>query len=264
VALEDELDRLYELPLDEFVRERNALSSRLRKDGDRDAAEQVKALQKPSVVAWAVNRLARTDEVPLRALLNAADELRAAQRKALGGSGADVLRPAIRAERDAVSRLTRAAERELERAGHRPSPATLDRIASTLRAAAADVQARELLRRGRLTQEIEAGGFDALAGMPLGGEPQPKGKGKGKGKGKDKQAQAEDDRAARRRAVAAAREQVRVLQRRSRELLREADRAEREAAEAGRKAERARTDADRAAAALAEAEEALRAAQSSG
>jgi hypothetical protein len=46
------VDRLYELPLDEFVAARDALAKE-RKD------PAVKKLRKPTVPAWAVNQLAR-------------------------------------------------------------------------------------------------------------------------------------------------------------------------------------------------------------
>src|ERR671932_801348 len=47
--LDDDLDALYSGPLDEFVTARNALAGRLRKAGDREAAERVKKLPKPPV-----------------------------------------------------------------------------------------------------------------------------------------------------------------------------------------------------------------------
>ena len=52
----DEVDRLYELPLEEFTAARNELAKRL---GD----TSVKELKKPTVTAWTVNQLARTREV---------------------------------------------------------------------------------------------------------------------------------------------------------------------------------------------------------
>ena len=63
VAPGERIDRLYELPLDEFIPERNALAAELRRAGERDAAAEVKTLRKPSRVASAVNRLVRAERV---------------------------------------------------------------------------------------------------------------------------------------------------------------------------------------------------------
>jgi hypothetical protein len=46
---ENDIDTLFELPLNEFTAARNALVSRLRKTGRVDEAEKVKALVKPSI-----------------------------------------------------------------------------------------------------------------------------------------------------------------------------------------------------------------------
>jgi hypothetical protein len=56
-ALERELDALYQLPLDQFTSARDELAKRLRTDGQAEQAEQVKALRKPTVAVWLVNRL---------------------------------------------------------------------------------------------------------------------------------------------------------------------------------------------------------------
>ena len=61
-ALERELDALYQLPLDQFTSARDDLAKRLRADGQAEQAEQVKALRKPPVAVWLVNRLVRNDE----------------------------------------------------------------------------------------------------------------------------------------------------------------------------------------------------------
>src|SRR5919202_33312 len=107
--LDDELDALYSGPLDEFVTARNALVGRLRKAGDREAAERVKKLPKPPVSAWAVNRLARERAHELAALVAAGDRLREAQHGALAGRGTEGFLEATRDEREAVDRLVAAA-----------------------------------------------------------------------------------------------------------------------------------------------------------
>ena len=52
----------------------------------------------------------------------------------------------------------------LREAGH---SADTKRIADTLRAAAVDESGRELLQRGRLSEELEASGFGGFAGMEI-------------------------------------------------------------------------------------------------
>ena len=59
--LEDEVDRLYGLPLEEFTPARNELAKRLRKDGRKAEAARVGELAKPSLALWTVNQLARGD-----------------------------------------------------------------------------------------------------------------------------------------------------------------------------------------------------------
>jgi Bacterial capsule synthesis protein PGA_cap len=73
--LEQELDRLYSLPLDDFTDARNDLARRLRKAGQRPAAEAVAALRKPPVPAWAINQLARRHDEDVSTLLEAGADL---------------------------------------------------------------------------------------------------------------------------------------------------------------------------------------------
>ncbi|MFL5965519.1 MAG: hypothetical protein ACJ747_03090 [Gaiellaceae bacterium] len=163
--LETELDRLYELPLDEFTPARNELAARLKKAGQGDAAARVKELKKPTVAVWTANQLARREQDEVARLVEAGGRLRAAQEKALRGGDPDAVRAATRDERDALRKLTRLAEAVLEDAGRPASPQTLERVSSTLRAAAVDSDAAQLLTSGRLAEEVEAPGFTALAGI---------------------------------------------------------------------------------------------------
>ena len=51
MKLDDEIDALFRLPLAEFTSARNALASRLKKDGRANDAERVKLLTNPSISA---------------------------------------------------------------------------------------------------------------------------------------------------------------------------------------------------------------------
>src|SRR5439155_16223840 len=59
MELDTVLDRLYAVALDEFTATRNSLAKELAGDD----ARQVKALKKPNIAAWALNQLARSDDL---------------------------------------------------------------------------------------------------------------------------------------------------------------------------------------------------------
>ncbi len=167
---EVDVDDLYGLPLDQFVPERTALARELRKAGDRDRAGEVAALKKPSVAAWAVNQLVRTQRGAVTELLEAGDALRSAQDDVLAGRGdAASLRAAVERERLAVRTLTDAARGLLTSEGEELSDTMVERVSDTLHAAALDDDAREQVSGGRLERELRhvgIGGLGALAGGP--------------------------------------------------------------------------------------------------
>ena len=167
VVAADEVDELYGLPLDEFTAARNALAKRLRADGERERADEVKALAKPSVPVM--------DGQPARAPPRGErPEAARGGRVAPPCAGARVRgrRPATapgggEEERELVARLRREARDLLTESGRPAGDALLERVAATLSSAAVDPEARPLLEAGRLTEEVEASGFDAFAGMAL-------------------------------------------------------------------------------------------------
>lgn len=83
-----EADDLFGLPLERFTEERNALARELRREGRRDEAAEVARLRKPSVAAWAVNQLVRTQRREVDQLFAAGDALREAQAGLLAGRAA--------------------------------------------------------------------------------------------------------------------------------------------------------------------------------
>ena len=80
-------DDLYGLPLEQFIPERAALAKALRAEKRRDEAAAVAALRKPSVAAWAVNQLVRSQGSSVQELFAAGDELRDAQARLRAGTG---------------------------------------------------------------------------------------------------------------------------------------------------------------------------------
>lgn len=242
MTAEDEIDRLFALPLDEFTSTRNALAKQLKKDGDADAAAEVAALAKPSVPVWAINQLARRQKANVKKLLEAAAKLREAQEQALAGGDPAALREAQAAEREAVRDLTRRAATILADAGRPASRAALERTRSTLSAAALSEPGRTALEAGRLTGELEVTGFDALAGI----EPKPS-----RAPRHDELAERRQKKAERERARRRLEKNLQRLEDRAREAEEKADRAE-EAAEAAREvAEERRRAADAASSELA-------------
>jgi hypothetical protein len=156
---------LYGLPLEEFTKARDALAKELRQAGEKEAADEVKALRKPPVSAWTVNQLARRHPHEVRALVKAGEGLRKAQRTAVGGGGPEALRDATRAHREQLDELTSLARRELGADG-----ATLQRVVQDLRAASVDKEASKTLLAGTLTGDVEQSGFGpVLSAVPAGG-----------------------------------------------------------------------------------------------
>jgi hypothetical protein len=235
------------LPLEEFTKTRNELARRLGKAGRADAAAEVKQLAKPSVPVWTANQLARREPGEVRALLRTAEELRKAQERALGGKGVSELQERVEEQRRAVRALARLGRDILGDEGRPASDAIVERIAKTLDAAALDEGARFQLRAGRLTEELEPPGFEALAGLTpsrskRGGSAKPK----------------LDPAADARRAVAEAKSAVRARAREAAAAERTAEQAETAAADARNTARAARKRSDDAERLLAEAEAALR------
>ncbi len=157
-ALNAEIDRLYGLPLDEFVPQRDAAAKRLRADGERDAAAAVKALRKPTAGAWALNQAVRRRGAETQALLAAGERLRAAHAGLLSGGDRNELRAAVDEQRRLAGVLSDCAEAIASETG-KSGPALRERVRSTLYAAAVDDEVREQLENGRLVREQEAVGM---------------------------------------------------------------------------------------------------------
>src|SRR5260221_12776604 len=117
-TLDAEIDRLYQLPLDEFTPARNALAK-----GAGGEAARVRALSKPPVAAWAVNQLYWRKTQVWNALLAAAENAQRVQRAVLAGRAGDV-RAAGKVHDDAVEKAGRATLALLDEA---VLPATLTR-----------------------------------------------------------------------------------------------------------------------------------------
>jgi hypothetical protein len=174
--LPDEAAALFRVPPQAFIAERDALVQRLRAEGRDEEASAVKSLRKPTALVWALNQLATREPDALAAVFEAGRALRAAQQTALAGkpSGAEDLRVATTARRDAVARARDAAVAIVEEAGHRGA-GQADAIATALEAASTDAEAGAALASGILAKAPSAAGLGfgelhAMTALPGGRE----------------------------------------------------------------------------------------------
>jgi hypothetical protein len=242
-----DVDDLYGLALDRFIPERTSLVRELRSGGDREQATAVAALRKPSVAAWAVNQLVRTQRREVDALFAAGDALRDVQAGVLEGSAdARDLRSAAERERSAVDGLVATARGLLSSSGHELSATTVERVTQTLHAAALDDDARREVSEGRLVRELRhvglGGGLGGEAAARAAQPPRARrgagGAAAGRHDAKDRQTAKERKAAetAQRREREEARKQARALER---DAAREVDRAQRALRTAEERAARA-------------------------
>jgi hypothetical protein len=230
---------LYGLPLERFIRERGALAKQLRQQGDRERAAAVSSLRKPSVAAWAVNQLVRSQRREVDALFAAGDELQQAQAELLAGRGnGQTLRRTVERERAAVEELVERAQGLLSGDGHELTQTTLGRVADTLHAAALDRDARSQVADGCLERELRHVGLGA-------GDPSPPRRRAAASASKD---DADAKRAARERS-----QQLKAARRSEADARRAADRADRDLRSAQGRRDDAESALDEADAALAEA-----------
>jgi hypothetical protein len=247
--IDEQIDKLYQLPLDEFTSARNALA----KEAGPSAAE-VKALQKPPLAAWAINQVYWRARPIYHALAAAAAALRTTHTAVVTGKRGD-LRAAGEEHEAALEAVLKSALSILREAGHPATEATKQAIANTLRALPASKEPP-----GRLTQLLQPTGFELLAGLPVArpttratDNPPPATVAPTTKPGKAPRTKD----AARERALAKAKEAVAAAVRAERAADEAARRDEFEAARATRDAERANAAVAKARAALEEAQEAL-------
>ncbi|OZM71652.1 hypothetical protein CFN78_19225 [Amycolatopsis antarctica] len=258
-------DEIYAVDRSEFVTARDEAVRRARDEGDRELAERLRALRKPTVAAWLVNRLAREHPEDVAELRRLGDRLRAAQAELAG----DRLRTLAR-ERGALLRELGGRVREL--AGTGVGEAAAREAHDTLDAAVTDAGVADQVRAGRLSTGLTAdlsamwlsadpgttAPFGASSPPPAARAPKPA----GGEESPSARARAEKERAAERRREAEHRKAVErsrsaldsaeIERAEADELLAEAHRRREDAAEAltqarlrVEEAERAATDAGR-------------------
>jgi hypothetical protein len=149
-ALAPQIVALYHGPLEEFVSRRDALIKQLRADKRRDDAAAVKAVRKPSRMAWVLDNVAVEEPASIDHLVSA---IAAAQ------TAAD-LRAALETVREAVRAVAAVGARFAVRMGNPIEP---NAIALAIHAIIGDASAFADLRAGRLVDVPEGGGLDLLS-----------------------------------------------------------------------------------------------------
>jgi hypothetical protein len=147
------LDRLYTLPPEQFVAERDAAVAAARRAGARADAAAIARLRRPTVAAWLVNLLARQQPELIAELLDLGDALREAQYELRGAE----LRELSERRRAAIAALVAQARRLAP--PQRRSSLPLGEVEATLGAALAEPEVAERVRAGTLSKAVGYAGF---------------------------------------------------------------------------------------------------------
>ncbi|MEV3985021.1 hypothetical protein [Nonomuraea sp. NPDC049758] len=190
--LDEVAGRLYAVPPAEFTAARAAEVRAAKEAGDVRLSRDIAKLRKPTVSAWAVNRLAREHPAELAELLGVGERLRAAWQ----AQDAEALAELTRSRGEATAKVAR-----LARQAGGLSAAAASEVDQTLDAAVVDAGAADQVRAGRLAKPLSYSGFapapataasTAPAAAPAtapSGEPRPGARGRGRA-GKDAAAEA--------------------------------------------------------------------------
>ena len=165
-ASEGAVDALYAEAPAGFTKARDALARSLAAAGDEQGAADVRARRKPSIVAYALNRIARAYPDDVAELVDVGRALARAQRKALRGDAADDLRATIARQRDVLRGLVRKAASLL---GELNVAAThLPAVTAALQSALVDPAAGEALEAGRLdaVPDVTSDFLGDISGLP--------------------------------------------------------------------------------------------------
>ena len=149
-------DELYSVLPAEFIAARDARAKEVRSSGDEPLYRQIKKLRRPSVAAWLVNVLARSDEGfeefsdLSRRLRDAQTHLDAPTMKELGQERTRVVAELV----ERAVALAKNADPE-----YRDTATVRDQVTSTLTAAVADPTAEAAVTSGRLVSPLSYAGF---------------------------------------------------------------------------------------------------------
>ncbi len=162
MTLTDIATELYGLLPSEFVKARDARAKELKASGksaDKELADEVKALRKPSTPAWAVNLLVRSRAELLEQVLGLGLSLRQAQ----AGLQGDELRALTKQRRQLVTAVVKEVRSLASEAGSSLTEAAARQVEDTLTAAMVDESAAAAVHSGMLTEALASTGMGSLA-----------------------------------------------------------------------------------------------------
>ncbi len=153
-------DELYALRPEDFTAARASAVAAARTAGDRELAERIGALRKPSLAAWASNLLVRSRPGEVEPLLRLGEGLRRAHQDLDGTQ----LRELSRRQHALIRALSAQARQLAKEAGHPIGESVQREVETTLHAVLADPDAARAWASGRLTKPLSATvGFPAAA-----------------------------------------------------------------------------------------------------
>ncbi len=160
-------DELYGLPPGDFTATRDQRAKAAGSAGDRELAERIRRLRRPTLAAWASNLLVRRRSEEAERLLQLGEALRRAHRDLDGGQ----LKALSAQQNQLTFALARQADQLTAEAGHRIGEGARQEVQETLHAVLADPEAAAEWAKGRLAKPLSAPvGFPA----PSGGQPAPR------------------------------------------------------------------------------------------
>ncbi|POX40014.1 hypothetical protein [Streptomyces sp. Ru72] len=145
-------DELYGLPPGEFTAARDEHAKAARSAGDRQMAEKIHRLRRPTLAAWASNLLVREQPDEVERLLQLGEALRQAHRDLDG----EQLRELSTQQHQLTFALARQASQLTAQAGQRISEDARQEVQDTLHAALADPEAAKEWAKGHLTKPLSA------------------------------------------------------------------------------------------------------------
>ena len=158
VDLDSIAERLYGVSPEVFTSSRSAEVRAARSAGNRQLADAVAQLRRPTVGAWLANQLARERKEEIEALL----DLGTSMRKAQGAGDGPELRLLTRQRRQMIAALVSEAKGLASTRNQPLSENSARELENTLEAAVATVDAANALRSGRLSVGLTYSGFGPL------------------------------------------------------------------------------------------------------
>ncbi|MFD5233693.1 hypothetical protein ACFWJ5_35240 [Streptomyces qaidamensis] len=153
-------DELYALRPEDFTAARASAVAAARTAGDRELAQRIGALRKPSLAAWVSNLLVRSSPGEVEPLLRLGEGLRQAHQDLDGAQ----LRELSRRQHALIRALSLQARQLAKEAGHPIGEGVQREVENTLHAVLADPEAARAWAGGRLTKPLNAAvGFPAVA-----------------------------------------------------------------------------------------------------